>query len=181
MRIYDKTWLKTSVAEAMKRAARSGTYDGRMAYESRLYFERCRAYHEPTGTRLIFTRDVGHHASGWWKNPDYERCYHLSLSFLDPANHAWPVPRDRGLTREWVDCFFGADSRKLWCEPPYSPEGKALDVWHYRLFCAPDWSPIVPRKEVYSREFTEAGWKSYSDVQAELVEARELARERSED
>lgn len=47
---------------------------------------------------------------------------------------------------------------------PFSPDGKRCDVHHYRLFLAPDWrTPILPRKELYSREFTEAGWKSWSD------------------
>lgn len=54
------------------------------------YFEYAKRVHEPTGTMLLFTRDIGHHTSGWWKNPDYERCYHLSLSFWDLANE---VPR----------------------------------------------------------------------------------------
>src|SRR5262249_14385874 len=45
--------------------------------------------------------------------------------------------------------------------------GRKLDVWHYRLFCDPGWQPIKPRGEVYSRELTEAGWKSYSDLSEE--------------
>jgi hypothetical protein len=35
------------------------------------------------------------------------------------------------------------------------------------LFCDAQWQPILPRKEVYTREFTEAGWRSASQVLAE--------------
>ncbi|NLX57306.1 MAG: hypothetical protein GXY58_19525 [Planctomycetaceae bacterium] len=31
------------------------------------------------------------------------------------------------------------------------------------------WQPNQPRGEVYSRELTEADWKSFSDVQADLA------------
>ncbi len=177
MHVYDRTWLMHSVAEDRKRIARYGMWAGD---SDDYYFRRCRAYHEPTGTVMIFSRDVGHHSSGWWKNPDYERCYHLSLSFVDPATKE-RAPRDVKLSRQWVDAFYGKDARLLWCEPPYSRDGRSIEVWHYRLFCAPDWSPILPRGEVYSRELTEAGWKSYSDVQAEMAAVEERARERQAD
>ncbi len=166
--------MKTSVAEEQIRIARSGTWQGKGMTR---YFERCRAYHEPTGTLMLLSRDEGHHTSGWWKNPEYDRCLHLSLSFRDPTNQQ-PAPRDKKLTEEWIKLVFGDDRSKLWCEPPYSPEGQAIDVWHYRLFMTPTWKPIIPRGEVYSRELTEAGWKSYSAVRAELDEATEKALER---
>lgn len=176
MRTYDRTWLMTSVVEARKRVAMLGHFAGGQSPDDRHYLRLCTALHEPTGTVMAFTRDVGHHASGWWKNPDYERCKHLSLSFLDPTTRQ-RAPRDRKLTKEWVGLFFGADASKLWCEPPYTPEGRAIEVWHYRLFCDPAWEGIVPRGEVYNRELTEAGWKSYSDVRADLEQAEALARE----
>lgn len=37
-------------------------------------------------------------------------------------------------------------------------------VYHYRLFCDEAWKPIMPRGEVYSTQFTERGWKSFSDL-----------------
>lgn len=169
MKTYGLTWLKPSVAAERLQIARQGVWDGgRMT----AYFERCRAYHSPSGTMMILSRDTGYHTSGWWKNPDYERCLHLSLSFHDPVSRQ-TTPRDKKLTREWIDLIFGADGSKLWCEPPYSEQGKAAETWHYRLFCATNWTPIIPRGEVYSRELTEAGWLSYSDVQAALVEVSE--------
>lgn len=125
------------------------------------------------------TRDIGHHSSGWWKNPDYERCRHLSLSFFDPEVGlvSGSMPRDKKLTAKIIDRVFGPDKRYLWSEPPYSPQGKAADIWHYRLFCDPAWEPILPRSEVYGRELIEEGWKSWSDVQADLAEEREHATE----
>lgn len=159
---YGKTWLKTGVAGDLRARALRGFYDGTQA--TRHLLEYCKGFHAPTGTLLIFTRDTGHHTGGWWKNPDYERCWHLSLSFYDEAGAS--APKDKRLTEEWLDAFFGEEKRKLWCEPPYSPEGAARGVWHYRLFCDENWRPIIPRGEVYTREFTEAGWKSYSELHA---------------
>jgi hypothetical protein len=165
MMVYGKTWLMSSTAADRKRIANYGTWLGKGPDR---YFRRCAALHQPTGTVMVFSRDEGHHTSGWWKNPDYERCLHLSLSFTDPTS-GQIAPRDKKLTQEWLRHFFGAQALKLWCEPPYSAMGKARETWHYRLFCTPAWTPIVPRGEVYSRELTEAGWLSYSDHQAALA------------
>jgi len=112
---------------------------------------------------LLYTRDVGHHSSGWWKNPDYENCYHLSLSFFDSVTGK-PAPFRRGEAEVWVRLFFGDDRRLLWCEPPSSALGRDRQVHHYRLFCDPAWKPVKPRGEVYSRTLTEAGWKSFSEL-----------------
>jgi len=112
---------------------------------------------------VIFTRDTGHHSSGWWKNPDYERCYHLSLSFHD-VETTQPASHQTALAERIARAFFGDNVSKLWIEPPYSDEGRTRDVYHYRLFCDQGWQPIVPRGEVYSRELTERGWKSWSDL-----------------
>lgn len=162
MLILDSRILKATAVEMLYKRALLGFHDG--TARAAKYLDYCRAYHAVTGTLLCFTRDVGHHAGGWWKNPDYERCWHLSLSFCDPETEE-RAPKDARLTREWLDLFYGDNVRKLWCEPPYSPEGRAVDVWHYRLFCNEAWLPIIPRGEVYTREFTEAGWKSFSDVE----------------
>lgn len=171
MMTFDKFTLKSEVAAKMWRQANRGTWDGRGVRTARdyqniyekPYFERCIAEHEPTGTVLIFTRDEGMHSSGWWKNPDYERCLHLSLSFRDPLT-GMPRPRDIELTKDWVEAFFHEQKRLIWAESPYSDDGKRSEVWHYRVFCDLNWHPMMPRKEVYTREFTDAGWKSFSDL-----------------
>lgn len=175
MRLFDKQWLKQGVAKSMHLRAAKGTFDlSRQDLQSRhnaAYLESCRAYHAPTGTRILFTRDTGHHTSGWWKNPDYERCLHLSLSFLDPEDpHGTAIDHRHDLASEWIEAFYPRTSNLVWSEPPYSPEGKRADVWHYRVFYSPGWiSPILPRGEVYSKEFTEAGWLSWSDRTAQLA------------
>lgn len=138
----------------MTKVARSGVFDGLSADDP--YLQNCRWWLERYECIAILTRDIGYHSSGWWKNPDYERCYHLSVSF--------PGGMKRRHLEHILKKLFGYDRRLLWCEPPYSEAGRQVGVWHYRLFCDIDWKPIQPRGEVYTREFTEAGWKSFSEL-----------------
>jgi hypothetical protein len=152
------------LAISMKGVAEKGSIDVDTNYSRSPYFVACGKQHNKTGAVIRFTRDTSYHTSGWWKNPDYERCYHLSLSFFDP--HSFErIGKQQKLSELWVKEFFGNNRKLLWCEPPFSPIGKTLDVWHYRLFCDESWNPIKPRGEVYTREFTEAGWLSWSDVE----------------
>lgn len=117
------------------------------------------------GVRILLTRDSGMHTGGWFRNPDYERCWHLSISFRDPSGLV-TLPKHDDLTREIVTEIFRGSRNLLWVEGPKStdPEIRALDVWHYRLMCDPHWQPIKPRGEVYSSEFTERGWRSFSEI-----------------
>lgn len=112
----------------------------------------------------MFSRDQGAHACGWWKNPEYDKCWHLSLSFFDPQSEE-PMPKDEKLTQSWIDLFFGSNQKLLWCEPPHTREGKQFDVWHYRLFYDDNGQPIKPDGEVYSGGKTPKHWKSWSEVQ----------------
>lgn len=174
MRIFGRFELMAEVARSMRRQAnRMPTYDGIATPENFLILDRCKAFHAPTGSLLIYTRDAGMHSSGWWKNPEYERCFHLSLSFVDPISGE-RAPKNDKLTLAWLEAFYGDDRRYAWAEPPYSPDGKTQEVWHYRIFCDPAWQPIIPRGEVYGRELTEAGWLSFSDRQDQKSKA--LAR-----
>lgn len=167
MRCFDRHSLMTHVAQVMRVIARrAGTYDGLNTAENRELLHRCKAIHLPTGSILAFTRDEGMHSSGWWKNPDYERCFHLSISFRDPITGAL-APKNSRITDDWLDAFYGDAQRYLWAEPPYTKEGKRADVWHYRVFCDPTWSPMLPRGEVYTKDFTERGWLSFSDLKNE--------------
>lgn len=140
----------------VKAWAMKGYFDGQVMSP---YFQDCTWWIEQHQCQIIFTRDIGHHSSGWWKNPDYERCWHLSISF--------PGGKNKNALAKIIDGLFGADKKMIWIEPPYSEQGKRKEVWHYRLFCDANWQPIIPRGEVYSKEFTEKGWKSYSEVQSE--------------
>ena len=159
--------LETQV-KLLRMAAESGSYDGRLdtPFQKR-YFRRCRVQ-VPLGlmrfVTMIFTRDTGHHSSGWWKNPDYERCYHLSVSFQTVDGYA---PFDKRVAWEIARMFFGDDVKKAWVEPPYSELGVLAGVYHYRVFCDLGWQAIEPRGEVYSKEFTERGWKSFSELHAD--------------
>lgn len=139
--------------QRVKAAAEKSTWDGGVITP---YFESCKWWIEKHDCCIIYTKDTGHHTCGWWKNPDYERCYHLSISF--------PGGKKKAVVEKLVDYLFGQHKKWIWVEPPYSETGKRLDVWHYRLFCNAMWQPIKPRGEVYSTELTEAGWKSYSEL-----------------
>lgn len=152
-------------ADMRMRAAASSTYNGLPTMENHALIQRCRrvvAHNPELLASLIFTRDEGMHACGWWKNPDYERCYHLSLSFRGPRGERVQQQHDRA--RAWGLAFFRDDVRKIWIEPPFSAPGKQFDVYHYRLFMAPDWrTATMPRREVYTKEFTELQWKTWSE------------------
>jgi len=168
MRWFDERWTPDNIAGWMKSRAALGGYDGIMTERAKRYVNDCTAGHRPSGSVLIFTRDVGMHESGWWKNPDYERCHHLSLSFRDPQTGK-PRSRDQAWSRTWIDSFFGPLKTLIWTEPPYYPEGKANDVYHYRVFFSEGWqAPLLPRGEVYSKDWTPAHWLSWSDARAKL-------------
>lgn len=164
-----------AVTARLKYMAETGLYSGLIQTSAEAaYFQRCKRFHRRTGTSLLFTRDTGHHTGGWFKNPDYERCRHLSLSFVDPVTHD-RIDQNHAMAKVWCGLFFGQDRDLIWCEPPYSEDGKRYKVWHYRLFCDPGWQALKPRGEVYSREFTEKGWKSFSDIHGCRAKDAELA------
>ncbi len=74
------------------------------------------------------------------------------------------MDQNHRISEQLARAFSGADARLTWIEGPYSPEGRNRDVWHYRLFCDEGWAPFIPRGEVYSRDWTPAGWRSFSDI-----------------
>jgi hypothetical protein len=170
---------------------RRGTIDGHPV-TTRAFFLASTLDVEEVNSRVMFTRDEGHHTSGWLKNPEYERCWHLSLSVAGPLPRldarvvadpnagrlvgpdlkplvGLPVQQpelDRDLEEAWVDAFFADDKRYVWRESAKSQVGREKAVWHYRVFADEQWVPLVPRGEVYSTEFTEAGWQSWSELHA---------------
>lgn len=152
------------VAWAKLRASKM-VFDGRDSPAAHRYLLDCKHYHGPTQCSVLFTRDTGHHTSGWWKNPDYERCYHLSISFVGfEGGRAYHLPFDIRMAEKWAKAFYGDEVKNLWIEPPYTEIGKEQGVYHYRLFCDEAWQPIKPRGEVYSTDWTPADWKSFSDI-----------------
>lgn len=162
------TSLDALIPFARQRAMR-GILDGTTLTEHLVYS--CMHYYRLDLDRvanILFTRDSGHHSSGWWKNPDYERCWHLSLSYSDFRGRGF-LPQDKPKSAELARAFFGEDAKLCWIEPPYSDRGKESDTYHYRLFCDAGWQPIKPRGEVYSKDWTPAGWLSFSDLHAEAA------------
>lgn len=153
MKTIDRYTLLPDACRRMKSAALKGVWDGRSVTE---YFNSCRWFFECYPCTIIFTRDIGYHSGGWWKNPLYERCFHLSIAF--------PGGKDKHGLDKIISYLFGLDRKWIWIEPPYSDHGKKNDVWHYRLFCDEQWKPIMPKGEVYSTQFTERGWKSFSEL-----------------
>lgn len=150
--------------------AKTWEFDGLPTQNNQTYITLSRTVHIASGAVVIFTRDTGHHTSGWMKNPDYERCWHLSLS---PIQGHITVPGrpdlisgllDQEITRMWCEAFFREHLRKAWFEGPQSQVGRAHNVLHWRVFADEHWKPIKPRGEVYSTELTEKGWKTASEV-----------------
>lgn len=166
-----------AIAGRLRRRASRGAFDGRTTHENMQYLQDVRRLHPRTGTQMIFTRDTGHHASGWFRNPEYERCLHLSLSPIGRLLEAHPQARladgvvlgEHRLEyqRAWARAFFGDELRFAWVESAKSTVGRFHEVLHWRVFCDEAWRPIVPKGEVYSSELTEAGWRSASHVFAE--------------
>lgn len=138
----------------IKKVANHGTFDGKSQHDP--YLLGCRWFIEKYGCSVIFSRDAGMHSCGWWKNPEFERCFHLSISF--------PGGKNKNSLNKILDGLFGGYKKWIWEESPYSPQGKQNEVWHYRLFCDAAWSPMIPRKEVYSKDFTPSNWKSFSEL-----------------
>lgn len=172
MRGFTEKWTRENVAEWLRQRAMGWVHDGSQSMMAQTYLNGCTAAYRPDGIILIFSRECGYHSSGWWKNPDYERCFHLSCSFRDPETGAH-IDYDHKRAIPWIELLFGPTKNLIWTEPPYSPQGKRSQVWHYRVFYAPDWvAPILPRGEVYSKDWTPAEWLSFSDLQEKLrVEA----------
>ena len=167
MRVYGENWLRPSVVNKLRAQALCGELKGFMDTASQAYIMDCTAFFAAEGVVLIYTRDSGHHMSGWLKNPDYERCLHFSISFREPFRLQKQASFDEKKAVEWLDLFFGDAKRFAWVESAKNVQGIAWEVRHYRVFCDSAWQPIHPRGEVYSREFTEVGWKSFGELHPE--------------
>lgn len=150
---YINSKSDTEIFSRIKKVAQRGIFDGQN--HDNPYLLDCRWFIEKYGCTVVFTKDEGMHSCGWWKNPDYERCYHLSISF--------PSGKSKSNLQKVLSGLFGNYTKWLWEESPYSEQGKQNEVWHYRLFCDANWNPIMPRKEVYSTDFTPNNWKSFSE------------------
>lgn len=154
------------IASRMINFAKTWEFNGLMSSMNAKMMELSKYIHQNSGTNLIFTRDSNHHLSGWLRNPDYERCWHLSLSPIPTRliTPGYTLELNKEIIRMWCEAFFGEHLPLIWMEGPKSEIGKKFRVYHWRLFADEHWNPILPRKEVYSSEFTEIGWKSASEI-----------------
>lgn len=163
-----------ALAGRMRAKARTGWYTGDEAslqrYGAR---EIVASLAEPElMISLLLSRDRMHHSVGWWRNADYEYCWHLSISAIERAE--WERTRARAtLTNRpvkpnfeevpkqdldyWAQLIFGEHIDKLWNEPggtdprltPVERHGRHV-MWHLRLFLEPlTMEPFIPTGEVY--------------------------------
>jgi len=168
-RLFDQYWLKPAIVEQMKMRAKM--YCGippQSQSEGINIVQACSGQYmqKELITLLAYTVDDGMHSSGWWKNPEYARCWHLSLSYWYPDGRT--APRQNKDTAEWVKLFFQPNEKWVWSMSAQYDIGKKRGVNHYRLFADEHWQPIKPEGEVYNTLKTEKGWLSWSDLQFKL-------------
>lgn len=150
------------IGMVQKNIAKQNVFFGRETEVKKL--SKCSFILNQYSSFCILTLDTGYHSSGWWKNPDYETCWHLSISFFDSETANY-IPFKQKTAEKIVKQVFGDASSLSWIEPPYSSEGKMSDTWHYRIFIdLKTLCPLLPKGEVYSRELTEKNWLSFSEV-----------------
>jgi hypothetical protein len=154
----------------LRRRARQFPWQGRTEISDALKAE-VESPEEP-GKRIsiLLTFDVGHHASGWWRNSGYDQCWHVSLCVVketlleipgetvrgpDGRIAAFETPT-QGDLRTIAEAIFGADVRKAWIEPPagsfdpYRNKPQSRHAYHVRVFVdRRTGASIVPQGEVY--------------------------------
>lgn len=138
----------------LKSWARSHPWDGRAAVSSSHRTVAASLEDPAVKVSILYTFDHGAHSSGWWRNSDYEMCWHLSMVAMHDRTYVDVPERDR---RAWPRAFFGVDAVKAWWEPP-APEYDAYrrapasrHTWHVRLFLdRATGMPIIPEGEVYT-------------------------------
>jgi hypothetical protein len=112
-------------------------------------------------TRVLVSFDMGAHASGWWRNAEYDRCWHVSISHPagvvagERPHHI--EPPSVAETQAWARAAFPVPYRWCWLEPPASPDSYDVQqqrrrpgVAHIRLFLDRRSRAILPRGEVYN-------------------------------
>lgn len=116
---------------------------------------------------LSVSFDVGAHAVGWWANADYDRCFHIGVSFPGEGTELVKVPaalggglRERRKLETptdaevWavaVKAWGEANARLTWTEPAAPPGDpyRLPNVVHVRLFVDEYMRPFMPLGEVY--------------------------------
>jgi hypothetical protein len=113
-RIFDKYWTKPSIVEQMKTRAElfKGRFPSRSDAEGLAIVNACLAQYEQPGliTTLIYTIDDGMHSIGWWKNPEFARCWHLSVAYWYPDQTV--APKQEKASLEWIELFFRENEKQ---------------------------------------------------------------------
>jgi hypothetical protein len=109
---------------------------------------------------VMITFDKGTHASGWWKNSQYDACWHLSMVGLEPERRLVTKTEFREVPdaerRAWATVVFGDHVTKAWNEPPaskldmYRNAPASAYTWHSRVFVDREGHAIIPEGEVYT-------------------------------
>lgn len=157
----EPTVAQLNVARQMRAYCRRRPWDGRV-----LTMAACRAVRQVPAatdpelrTNLLLTLDKGYHASGWWRNAEYDTCWHLSLSWPTPDGRAMSyLDMPRAEVDFWARLFFGEFARWVWHEPGGADvPGRSMahrqahkPINHLRLFLdRHTHRPILPTGEVY--------------------------------
>lgn len=157
------------LAGRLRRHALSGWYTGdKASLDAFGGRDVVRAATEPElWVSLLFSRDKMHHSVGWWRNAEYEYCWHLSISaqasIEDWDKHSYEqVPRAEA--RYWTHAFFPNDVDKVWQEPGGTDPRLSREearrhstFWHMRVFMHPEilnaagepFHTFIPKGEVY--------------------------------
>lgn len=107
---------------AMKREAVRHPWTGQHAISRRHAWDTSAMLEPGRATRILLTLDIGYHASGWWRNSTYDRCFHLSVSHPIFVTGRGPVGYDleavtEAECRAWARLAFGEHVRWAWLEP----------------------------------------------------------------
>jgi hypothetical protein len=138
MKLFGSLAALVPVAKAR---ARSGVHRAGVDRPDAFYSEHCRhglRLAETLQACVIFSRTAESDTEV------YARYWHLSTSFYRWPD-GWPLPNDKARSAEIMRAFFAADADLVWCGPPWSPEGRVVDAWHFWLFCDARWRPLRPR------------------------------------
>lgn len=143
------------------RSAVQDPWDGRGAV-GRGHRARVQSVAEPAlAASVLLTLDHGAHLNaGWWRNSEYETCWHLSLVGFVRGQYLAGGPVVATLPREevaaWGLAVFGEAVSMAWNEPPaaehdaYRTAEASRHTWHTRLFIDQHMQPILPTGEVYT-------------------------------
>lgn len=107
----------------------------------------------PITISILASHDEGTHVSGWWRNSDYDRCWHLSLCAMVGYEYLDLPEADR---RAWGRAVFGKHLAIAWIEPPaskldpYRNAPASAYTTHIRVFLDREGHPIKPEGEVYT-------------------------------